>query len=122
MQMINKEEIEKDILFQIDMQLYDEFNEKFCEINEHLGDVYSYKDLRDIEEAEIEKERNLLRGAITNLQNRIKELEKINKEHQKINGNLQKRITDLENILKGKSIQELGISEIYNDNHIPHID
>ncbi len=52
----------------------------------------------------------------------INRLEEINKEHQKINGNLQKRINELENILKGKSIQELGISEFYNDNHIPHID
>lgn len=69
------EEFEKDILFQIDMQLYDEFNDMFCEINEHLGDVYTYNDLREIEEAESEKERKLLRNAITNLQNRIKELE-----------------------------------------------
>ena len=52
----------------------------------------------------------------------INRLEEINVEHKKENGKLQKRITDLENILKGKSIHELGISELYNDNHIPHID
>jgi len=120
--MINKEEIEKDVLFQIDMQLYDEFNDKFCEINEHLGDVYTYKDLRDIEEAEKEKERTLLRGAIAKLQNRIKELEEINAEHQKLNGELQEKLTKVENenkrlqgIIDGKVIQELGTSDLYEE-------
>ena len=41
--------------------------------------------VKEIEEAEREKERKLLRNAITNLQNRIKELKEINKEHQKEN-------------------------------------
>lgn len=141
--MINKEEIEKDILFQIDMQLYDEFNDKFCEINEHLGDVYTYNDLRDIEEAEKEKERTLLRGAIAKLQNRIKELEEIDTEHQKLNGELQEKYSKLENhyncrlkdiemlnahieklnrqneelqeIIDGKVIQELGTSDMYKE-------
>lgn len=85
------EEFEKDILFQIDMQLYDEFNDMFCEINEHLGDVYTYNDLREIEEAEREKERKLLRNAITNLQNRIKELKEINKEHQRENRRIKRK-------------------------------
>lgn len=118
--MIDKEEMRNDILFQIDMQLYDEFNDKFCEINEHFGDVYTYKDLRDIEEAQTEKERTLLRGAVSKLQNRIIELEEINEEHQKLNGELQKKLTKLKKenkrlneIIEGKTIQGLGMSNLY---------
>lgn len=80
---MTEEQLEKGILFQIDMQLYDEFNDKFCEINEHLGDVYTYKDLQDLENAEKEKERTLLRKAIQKQDteiNKLKELlEKANK-------------------------------------------
>lgn len=46
---MTEEQLKKDILFQIDMQLYSEFNDKFCEINDHLGDVYTYKDLENAE-------------------------------------------------------------------------
>lgn len=70
-----EEDIKNNILFEIDMQLYYEFNDKFCEINDHLGDVYTYKDLQDLKEAENAKERKLLREAIQNLINRNKELE-----------------------------------------------
>ena len=60
--------MEKDILFQIDMQLYDEFNEKLCEMNDNLGTIYTYKDIMDLEEAEKDKERKLLREAVKKLQ------------------------------------------------------
>lgn len=33
-------EYPKDILFDIDMQLYDEFNDKIATMNDHLGDIY----------------------------------------------------------------------------------
>lgn len=71
---ILEEELRKDILYQIDMQLYDEFNDKFCEINENLGIIYTYKDLEDIKQAESETERRLLRQAIENLIAENKEL------------------------------------------------
>ena len=71
--MLSDEE-KKDILFQIDMQLYDEFNHKFCEINDNLGIVYSYKDLDDLEKAEKETEIRLLRQAIEKQQKEIEEL------------------------------------------------
>ena len=77
---MNEEELQRDILFQIDMQLYDEFNDKLCEINEHLGDIYSYKDLDDVEKAEKEKEIKLLREAIKKQQKEIELMKtKINK-------------------------------------------
>lgn len=63
-----------DILFDIDMQLYDEFNDKFCEMNDNLGIVYSYKDLDDLEKAEKETEIKLLREAIKDQQQQIEYL------------------------------------------------
>ena len=75
-----EEKLKEDILFQIDMQLYDEFNDKLCEINEHLGDFYTYKDLQDIENAEKEKERILLRKAVKELQKELEELKSIASE------------------------------------------
>ena len=70
----------KDILFEIDMKLYDEFNDKFCEINENLGTVYSYKDLEDLKKAESDTERTLLRKAISTLIAENKELKDSNVE------------------------------------------
>lgn len=74
---MTEEELEKDVLFQIDMQLYDEFNDKLCEINEHLGDIYTYKDLQDVENAEKERERMLLRGAIKKQDTEINKLKNV---------------------------------------------
>ena len=79
---ILEEELRKDILYQIDMQLYDEFNDKFCEINENLGTVYSYKDLEDLKKAESDTERILLRKAISTLIAENKELKEKNKRQQ----------------------------------------
>lgn len=70
-----------DILYDIDMQLYNEFNDKLCEINEHLGDIYSCKDKADVEDAEKSKERQLLREAVKNLQ---KELEQERDKNKRI--------------------------------------
>lgn len=80
-------------------------------------------------------------NSIKNLIFRIKELEEINKEHKKLNGELQEKYSKLENhyncrlkdiemlnahieklngkienleeTIKGKSIQELGMSDLY---------
>ena len=66
-----KKAIENDILFQIDMELYDEFNDKFCKINEYLGEIYSYKDLEDLENYKKDTEIKLLRQAVQKLQAKI---------------------------------------------------
>ena len=60
--------MEKDILFQIDMQLYDEFNDTIATMYDHLGDIYSLRDVEEVEKAEKEKEIKLLREAIKKLQ------------------------------------------------------
>jgi len=69
-----KEQLEKDILFQIDMQLYDEFNDKIATMNDHLGDVYSLRDVEEVEQAEKDRQIQLLREAVKKLQEENKEL------------------------------------------------
>ena len=71
-------EYPKDILFDIDMQLYNEFNDKFCKMNDNLGTIYTYKDLDDLEKAEKEKEIKLIREAVRRLQKQAEELQAIN--------------------------------------------
>lgn len=67
-----------DILFDIDMQLYNEFNDKIAIMNDHLGDIYSLRDVEEVEKAEKEKEIKLLREAVRKLQKQIEELQAIN--------------------------------------------
>lgn len=57
-------EYPKDILFDIDMQLYDEFNDKIATMYDYLGEVYSQNDINEVLNAEKEKEIKLLREAI----------------------------------------------------------
>jgi len=54
-------------------------------------------------------------NSIKNIIFRVKELEEIEKEHQKINGELQKKVTYYEELCKGKSIQKLGTSDLYKE-------
>ena len=67
-----------DILYDIGMQLYDEFNDKIATMNDHLGDVYSFRDIEEVEKAEKEKEIKLLRIAIIKQQKEIEEFKKKN--------------------------------------------
>lgn len=67
-----------DILYDIDMQLYDEFNDKIATMNDYLGDVYSFRDIEEVEKAKKEKEIQLLRIAIIKQQKKIEELKKNN--------------------------------------------
>lgn len=56
-----------------------------------------------------------LADSILELLDETDRLEQINKEHQKLNGELQKKVTYYEEICKGKSIQELGMSDLYKE-------
>lgn len=116
--MSNEERLKEDILFQIDMQLYDEFNDKLCEINEHLGEIYTYKDLQDIKNAEKEKERILLRKAVKELQKEIYRLQNIKRKdiQDLINNekeNIYKNYISKDKIREAIKDREL---EIYADN------
>lgn len=118
MELSEEEKLKTDILFQIDMQLYDEFNDKLCEINEHLGEIYTYKDLQDIENAEKEKERILLREAIKELQKEIYRLQNIKRKdiQDLINNekeNIYKNYISKDKIREAIKDREL---EIYADN------
>ena len=52
---------------------------------------------------------------VEKLLNEYKRQKEINKEHQKLNGELQQRITELENTLNGIAIQEMGTSDLYKE-------
>lgn len=113
-----EEKLKTDILFQIDMQLYDEFNDKLCEINEHLGDIYTYKDLQDVKEAEKERERSLLIEAVKELQKEIYRLQNIKRKdiQDLINNekeNIYKNYISKDKIREAIKDREL---EIYADN------
>ena len=123
---ILEEELRKDILYQIDMKLYDEFNDKFCEIEENLGTVYSYKDLEDLKKAESDTERTLLREAISNLIAENKELKEKNKKikQEYINPN-KARISYFDykkrtNVVIEGFIPKSKVEEIIHNNK-PHI-
>lgn len=77
-------EYPKDILFDIDMQLYDEFNDKFCEMNDNLGTIYTYKDLDDLEKLEKEEEIKLLREAVRKLQKEVEEYKTLFKKQEEL--------------------------------------
>lgn len=55
------------------------------------------------------------RREIWRLEDRIKELEKINEEHQKLVGKLIEENKQLKEIIEGKSIQEMGTSNLYKE-------
>lgn len=91
-------EYPKDILFDIDMQLYDEFNDKIATMNDYLGDIYSLRDVEEAEKAEKEKEIQLLRKAVKEQSQQIEYLNCI-VESDKDNY-ISK--TNIENIIKAK--------------------
>lgn len=73
-----------DILFDIDMQLYDEFNDKIATMNDHLGDIYSLRDVEEVEKAEKEKEIKLLREAVRKLQKEVEEYKTLLKRQEEL--------------------------------------
>lgn len=100
-------EYPKDILFDIDMQLYDEFNDKFCEMNDNLGTIYTYKDLDDLEKAEKEKEIQLLREAVRKLQKEVEELQAINQMQK-----YRIEVIDERELISRDEVENIIISEI----------
>lgn len=91
-----------DILYDIDMQLYDEFNDKIATMNDYLGDIYSLRDVEEVENAQKEKEIELLRIAVIRLQNKIKKaINFINDEN-----NFFEDGENWQNVLKIKKILE----------------
>lgn len=61
------------VRFEVDMQLYEEFNDEFCAINDHLGEIYGYSDLKDVEEAEKTRRKELIRDYIKQIEKLLEE-------------------------------------------------
>lgn len=72
---MNKEELKTDILFDIEMQLYMEFNKKIATMNDYLGEIYSYKDIEDVKQAEQFRKVELMEIAIKGLELKVNQLE-----------------------------------------------
>ena len=58
---MNKEDYNKmstfdKINYDIQMELYQDFNDEIASINDRLGEIYGYNDLKDAEEAEMKEE------------------------------------------------------------------
>lgn len=73
-----------DILFDIDMQLYDEFNDKIATMYDYLGEVYSQNDINEVLNAEKEKEIKLLREAVRKLQKEVEEYKTLLKKQEEL--------------------------------------
>ena len=56
-----------------------------------------------------------LADSILELLEEVARLEEINEEHQKLNGELREENKKLREILEGKSIQEMGVSKLYEE-------
>ena len=54
-----KEEIKNDIIMQIEMESYMKYNNTIATMNEHLGEMYGYNDVKDMEYHQLEFEKNL---------------------------------------------------------------
>ena len=73
-----------DILYDIDMQLYDEFNDKIATMNDYLGDIYSLRDVEEVENAQKDKEIQLLREAVRKLQKEVEEYKTLLKRQEEL--------------------------------------
>lgn len=99
---MNKEEYDKlnlfdKIEFDIAMELYGKHNDRIASINDHLGEMYGYKDLQEAIDLEKEDELDLYKKAL------IEKCEVISKaiEYIEEKGRLKYQPNELINILKG---------------------
>lgn len=107
-----KFDLDKDIIMQIEMDSYMKYNGIIASMNDHLGEMYGYSDVKDMEEAQLHYEKELAYKAIKDLQQKVEQLEKENKELNRMcelygqslyNADLtkaEKRVEQLENIIK----------------------
>lgn len=64
----------EDIIYQIEMMSYMKYNDMIATANDHIGDIYSYRDIEDMKSAEEHYEKELAYQAITQLQQENKQL------------------------------------------------
>lgn len=97
---MNEEELQRDILFQIDMQLYYKYNKKIAGMNDHLGDIYTYRDIEEVEQAQKDEKIDLLTKAIKELQEEI-----------------ESRLEEIESLYKMLTVKDEKIAELEDDNN-----
>ena len=73
-----KFDLDEDIIMQIEMDSYMKYNDTIASMNDHLGEMYGYSDVRDTEEAQLKYEKELAYKAIVQLQQKVEQLEKEN--------------------------------------------
>lgn len=66
-----KFDLDKDIIMQIEMASYAEYNDTLAMMNDHLGEIYGYSNLNDVEDAQLHYEKELAYKAIKELQQEI---------------------------------------------------
>lgn len=79
-----KFDFNEDIIMQIEMASYMEYNDKIASINEHMGELYGYSDLYNTEFAQISYEKKLAYEAIEQLLQKVKQLESELKEADRL--------------------------------------
>ena len=73
-----KFDLDGDIIMQIEMDSYIKYNNTIASMNDHLGEIYGYSDVRDTEEAQLKYEKELAYKAIVQLQKKVEQSEKAN--------------------------------------------
>ena len=71
-----KFDLDGDIIMQIEMDSYMKYNDTIASMNDHLGEIYGYSDVRDTEEAQLKYEKELAYKAIVQLQQKVEEKDK----------------------------------------------
>ena len=75
-----KFDLDEDIIMQIEMDSYMKYNDTIASMTDHLGEIYGYSDVKNVEDAQLHYEKELAYKAIKNLQQKVEQLENIRKE------------------------------------------
>lgn len=70
-------DLNDDVIMQIEMASYMKYNSTIAAMNDHLGEIYGYSDVQNVEQAQLVYEKELAYQAIKQLQEEIKKLKGI---------------------------------------------
>ena len=79
-----KFDLDKDIIMQIEMDSYMKYNDTIALMNDHLGEIYGYSDIKDMEEIQLKYEKKLAYKAIKDLQEKVEQLNNIINELEEL--------------------------------------
>lgn len=125
-----KFDLDKDIIMQIEMDSYMKYNDTIALMNDRLGEMYGYSDVKDMEEVQLKYEKKLAYKAIKDLQEKVEQLDKENKELNRMceiysqslyNADLKKaeqEVDRLNNIINGiEAYLKMAIAMNFNMNN-----